>query len=114
MIRGGFKRKRGLDGQVTFAYYYSNRDLENIIKTPPQRDFICVSYLKYIAHICRHTSLAKKSLFSNAKCRYFRDPWIKISKLLGDISITQSKKETQSRVGFTRLLIQNYPFLSHS
>ena len=42
------------------------------------------------------------------KVPYYRDPWIGISKLLGDISITQAKRETQSKTGFLRLLSKNY------
>ena len=73
MVRGGFKRKQGLDGEDTFRFFYSNQDLERIVKTPPLRDFIRVSYLKYIAHICRqqNNSLVKINMFSITKCKYF-------------------------------------------
>ena len=116
MVRGGYRRKRGNDGGDNFAFFYTNKDLEHIIKTPPLRDFMCVIYLKYVAHICRspNTSLVKKSMFLIPKCKYYRDPWIKISKYLGGISINQCKRETQSRAGFTRLLTNIYPFLSNS
>ena len=116
MIRGGYRKKQETDGEDSFAFHYTNQDLEYMVNTPPLRDFICVFYLKYVAHICRstNTSLVKKSMFFIPKCKYYRDPWIKISNLLGGISINQSKRETQSRAGFTRLLLNKYPFLSKS
>ena len=42
------------------------------------------------------------------KTSYYRDPWIKISKLLGDIPIEQSKRETQSKTGFNGLLRKKF------
>ena len=42
------------------------------------------------------------------KTSYYRDPWIKISKLLGDIPIEQAKRETQSKTGFNGLLRKKF------
>ena len=69
-------------------------------------DYINSQYLKYTAHVCRRSNnnLTKLSLFMTPTVPYYRDPWISISKLLGDISITQAKRETQSKTGFLRLL----------
>ena len=104
MVRGGFRRKN-ID-QNDFAFDYSNKDLESIVKTPPLRDIINKQYLKYMAHVCRrpNKNLTKISLFSISKRRYFRDPWVKICKLLGDISVSQARRETQSSEGFINLL----------
>ena len=76
----------------------------------PLRDFIDKQYLRYVGHICRldNFCLAKVMLFTEPKRRHYRDPWIKISKLLG-ISIEQSKKMTQSRAEFAGLINQDQP-----
>ena len=112
MVRNGYRRKREINSE-SFAFRLSNSDLEKIIGTPPIRDFLNVSYLNYIAHVCRNSNknLTKISMFIKPECRYYRDPWIKIAKLLGGLSIDQAKRETQSRAGFHKLLIINYPFL---
>ena len=41
------------------------------------------------------------------KCNYYRDPWIKISKLLGGIPVRQAKRETQSKTCFIGLIRKN-------
>ena len=66
MVKGGFRRK-GEVGDQNFSFVYTNKDLENIAKTPPLRDFINTQYLRYIAHVCRmpNTNLTKLSLFFN-------------------------------------------------
>ena len=73
------------------------------------KDFINTQYLKYKAHVCRcpNSNLTKLSLFITPKCRYYRDPWIKISKLLGGIPVEQAKRETQSKTGFIGLIRKN-------
>jgi hypothetical protein len=117
MVRGGYRRKPSEDGETeNFAYVYSNSDLERMLKTMPVRQFITVQYLKYIAHICRsdNTNLTKISMFFTPTKKYYHDPWIIISKHLGGISITQAKRETQSRTGFIRLLCNLYPQLQKS
>ena len=113
MVRGGYRKKKDDSEEETFSFFYTNKDIENIVKTPPLRDFISVQYLSYIAHICRkeNSDPTKMALFFIPKARYFRDPWVKISKLLGGISISQCQRETQSRPGFRNLLCVNYPYL---
>ena len=67
-----------------------------IIKFRPLREFIDTQYLKYIARVCRrpNKNLTKLSLFYTPKASYYRDLWINISSLLGDITIEQAKRET--------------------
>jgi len=107
MVKGGFRRKPMEDGSDTnFSLVYTNNDILRITKCQPLRDYINSQYLKYTAHVCRRSNnnLTKLSLFMTPTVPYYRDPWIGISKLLGDISITQAKRETQSKTGFLRLL----------
>ena len=91
---------------INFSLVYTNLDIYRISKCQPVRNSIDTQYLKYIAHACRRTNnnLTKLSLFIIPKSRYYRDPWIKVSDLLGGISIQQAKRETQSKAGFFRLL----------
>ena len=105
MIKGGF-RKKPSEGDINFSLVYTNDDLLRITKCQPLRDVINSQYLKYIAHVCRrpNTNLTKLSLFIIPKSSYYRNPWIKISNLLGGITIEQAKRETQSKTGFLRLL----------
>ena len=112
MVKGGFRRKIE-DGLETFAFFYTNIELENIVKTPSLREFINIQYLRYIAHTCRrpNTNLVKLSLFFIPKTKYYRDPWLKVCNLLGDISKNQAKRETQNRSGFNELLVHNFPML---
>ena len=110
MVKGGFRKKPDIGSDTNFALVYTNIDLLRITKCHPLRDFIDTQYLKYIAHVCRrpNTNLTKLSLFITPKSRYHRDPWLKISKLLGGISAEQAKRETQSKTGFFRLLQMNF------
>ena len=91
MIRGGYRKKKDDSGEESFAFVYTNQDIQNSVKTPPLRDFIAVQYLSYVAHICRkeNDDPTKLALFFIPKAKYFRDPWVKISTLLGGISILQ-------------------------
>ena len=109
LVKGGYRKKSPEDPN-NFSLCYTNDDLLRVTRSQPLRDFINTQYLKYIAHVCRrpNNNLTKLSLFITPKSRYFRDPWIKISKLLGDISIKQAKRETQSKTGFLRLLQLKY------
>ena len=109
MVKGGFHKKPS-EGDKKFSLVYTNDDLLCITKCHPLRDFINSQYLKYIAHICRrpNTNLTKLSLFITLKSRYYRDPWIQVSKLLGGIAIKQAKREMQSKTGFLRLLQMKY------
>ena len=107
MIKDGFRRKPSLvKGEINHALFFANIDLERITKSQQLREHIDVQYLKYIAHTCRreNTNLTKLSLFFIPRVPYYRDPWIGISRLLGDLPIEQIKRETQSKTGFTRLL----------
>ena len=113
MIRGGYRKKKDDDGEESFAFVYTNSDIQNIVKTPPLRDFIAVQYLSYFAHICRkeNDDPTKRALFFIPKAKYYRDAWVKISSLLGGISKSQCQRETQSRPGFRNLLRINFPYL---
>ena len=110
MIKGGFRNKPSDGDANNFSLVYTNNDLLRITKCQPLRDFINTQYLKYVAHACRrpNTNLTKLSLFMIPKTPYYRDPWIKVSKLLGGITIEQAKRETQSKTGFLRLLHLKY------
>ena len=111
MVKGGFRKKPSEpENEVNFSLVYTNTDLQRIVKSQPLRDFIDIQYLKYIAHVCRrpNTNLTKLSLFISPKVNYYRDPWINITKLLGDITIDQARRETQSKTGFIRLLKRKY------
>ena len=111
MVKGGFRNKPTEPGNDTnFSLVYTNDDILRITKCRPLRDFIDTQYLKYIAHVCRrpNTNLTKLSLFYTPKASYYRDPWVNISSLLGDISIEQAKRETQSKTGFIGLLQKHY------
>ena len=72
---------------------------------PPLETFVNSQYLKYVGHTCRreNTRLTKKMLFAIPTKPYFRDPWLKISNLMG-ISIEQAKRTTQSRKKFAELV----------
>ena len=109
MVKGGFRRKEP-DNDLNFSFVYTNDDLQRIVNCQHIRDFINTQYLKYIAHVCRrpNTNLTKLSLFFIPRVSYYQDPWIKITKLLGDITIGQARRETQSKAGFIRLLKTNY------
>ena len=107
MVKGGFRRKpAATENETNFSLVYSNLEIENITKSKPLRDFMNLQYLRYIAHVCRRSNnnITKLSHFFIPSKNYFRDPWLIISKLLGGISISQAKRETQSRPGFNRLL----------
>ena len=107
---GGFRNKPSDGDASNFSLVYTNNDLLRITKCQPLWDFINTQYLKYVAHACRrpNTNLTKLSLFMIPKTPYYRDPWIKVSKLLGGITIEQAKRETQSKTGFLRLLHLKY------
>ena len=111
MVKGGFRRRPTEDGSDTnFSLVYTNIDILRITKCQPLRDFINSQYVKYTSHVCRRSNnnLTKLSLFMTPTVPYYRDPWIGISKLLGDISTTQAKRETQSKTGFLRILSKKY------
>ena len=110
MVKGGFRNKPDIGNNTNFALVYTNEDLLRITKCQPLRDFINIQYLKYIAHVCRcpNSNLTKLSLFITPKTSNYRDPWIKISKLLGGISTDQAKRETQSKTGFNGLLRKKF------
>ena len=109
MVKGGYRKKPDIGNDTNFALVYTNEDLLRITKSQPLKDFINTQYLKYIAHVCRcpNSNLTKLSLFMIPKCSYYRDPWIKISKLLGGIPVEQAKRETQSKTGFIGLIRTN-------
>ena len=96
MVRGGWRRQ-GTDDDGDFRFVYTNRRIEELLGTLPLREYIDKQYLKYIGHVCRleNFCLAKVMLFTEPARRYFRDPWIKISNLLG-LSIEQCKNLTSS------------------
>ena len=110
IVKGGWKRKYSpeeIDDEenADYSFIFSNKKIEQIVGTKPLRDFVNYQYLKYIGHICRQENvrLTKKMFFAKPTKSYFRDPWIKISKLL-QISIVQAKRQTQSREKFAELV----------
>ena len=68
-----------------YSFKYINAEIQDVVGTIPIRDAIYTQYLKYIAHICRlpNNAFPKKLLFAKPSRRYYRDTWLKISKLLG-------------------------------
>ena len=106
MVRGGWKRKgNNNENEEDFSLVYSNDRIQQIVGTQPLRNHINRQYLNYIGHICRaeNTALTKKMMFAKATRGYYRDPWIKISSLLG-VSAEQAKRTTQSRKEFAELV----------
>ena len=101
MVKGGWSRKNIPDNsedeenevqEADYEFVYTNKQIQQILKTTPLKDFIYSQYLKYIAHVCRaeNTSLTKIMLFANPQRRFYRNPWIKIAELLG-VSIDKLK-----------------------
>ena len=110
MVRGGWGRKKAVNvDEEEFAFKYTNEDIQNILKTSSLRDTINEQYLSYIGHVCRmpNDSIPKKLLFAKPQKSHYRDPWIKMSDILG-ISPDQIKKSTQSRNGYFELLRQRF------
>ena len=114
MVKGGWKRKNVQDGdfneeeedlEVDYSFIYSNQQIQDIVGTQPVRNYIDAQYLKYIGHVCRaeNNAYTKKMVFAKATRRNYRDPWIKISNLLG-VTIEQDKRVTQSRKKFAELI----------
>jgi len=111
MVKGGWKRKETpVDADENdYSFVYTNKEVENIMKTVPLHDFIYSQYLQYTAHICRaeNTAITKKLLFAKPSKKYYRDPWLKIADLLG-VSVDQAKRMTQSRSEFAELVRQRF------
>ena len=108
MIRGGWRRQEPENEDVEeFRFVYTNGRIEELMKTQPLRCYINSQYLKYTCHVCRldNNCIAKIMLFAVPTKRYFRDPWLKISTMLG-ITPDQAKKMTQSRPEFAGLVQQ--------
>ena len=111
MVKGGWKRRNvpedssDDESEADYSFVYNNKKIQEIVRTQPLETFINSQYLKYIGHVCRggNTSLTKKMLFAKPTKAYFRDPWIKISKLLGT-TINLAKQSTQSREKFAELV----------
>ena len=100
MVKGGWKRRHvpeneDDDEEANYAFIYTNEQIQNILKRTPLRNFMYSQYLKYIGHICRaeNTALTKILLFVKPDRKYYRDPWGKISGLLG-VSSDQAKWAT--------------------
>ena len=106
MVKGGWKRRDTSDDveKKDYRFVYTNADITGIIKTANLRDNVYAQYLRYTGHICRmpNTSLVKKMMFATPERRY-RNPWLKISELLG-VTIEQAKRVTQSRDEFNGLI----------
>ena len=110
MVKGGWKRRNAPgndfdeESEVDFSFVYSNKKIEKIIRTQPLESCINSQYLKYIGHVCRgeNTNLTKKIMFAKPT-KYFRDPWINISRILGTTT-EMAKRITQSREKFAELV----------
>ena len=111
MVGGGWKRRDTKDTteEKDFAFVYSNADVAGIVKTLSLRDFVYTQYLRYIGHICRmpNTSIVKKLLFASPIRKNYRNPWLKISELLG-VAVDQAKRTTQSRDKFNGLIWKRF------
>ena len=106
MVGGGWRRKKTeADEEENYSFVYTNDDVMKITKAAPLRNYVYAQYLKYIGHICRsnNKSIVKKIFFSHPTRDYFRNPWIKISDLLG-VSEDQAKRMTQSKHEFAELI----------
>ena len=107
MVRGGWKRhtSEGEEAGADYRLIYTNQRIEELMGTLPLRDYIDKQYLKYVGHICRldNFCLAKVMLFAEPTRSHYRDPWLKISRLM-DVSVQQAKKMTQSRAEFAGLV----------
>ena len=111
MVKGGWKRRyipdgtAGEDPEADYRYVYNNQKIREIVGTQPLADFINSQYLIYNSHVCRaeNTRLTKKMMFSEPTKAFFRDPWLKISKLLGTTT-DEAKRLTQSREKFAELV----------
>ena len=114
MVKGGWKRRFIPDGsedeelEADYGYVYSNEKIQKIIGTQPLENFIKSQYLKYIGHVCRaeNSRLTKKTFFAKPTKAYFRDPWLKISRMLGTTS-DEAKRTTQLRERFAELVRKN-------
>ena len=97
MVRGGWKRhtSEGEEAGADYRLIYTNQRIEELMGTLPLRDYIDKQYLKYVGHICRldNFCLAKVMLFAEPTRSHYRDPWLKISRLM-DVSVQQAKKMT--------------------
>ena len=117
MVKGGWSRKNvpgssedeSEDQEVDYAFVYTNKQIQDILKTTPLKDFIYSQYLKYVGHVCRaeNSSLTKIMMFARPQRRFYRNPWIKISELLG-VSTDQAKRMTQSRKEFAELVRRRF------
>ena len=117
MVKGGWSRKNvpgssedeSEDQEVDYAFVYTNKQIQDILKTTPLKDFIYSQYLKYVGHVCRaeNSSLTKIMMFATPQRRFYRNPWIKISELLG-VSTDQAKRMTQSRKEFAELVRRRF------
>ena len=94
MVRGGWRRKGdNNENEEDYSFVYSNDWIQEIEGTQPLEKFVNKQYLNYIGHICRgeNMGLTKIMMFAKVTSRYFRDPWIKVSSLIG-VSIEQAKR----------------------
>ena len=117
MVKGGWSRKNvpgssedeSDDQEVDYGFVYTNKEIQEILRTTPLKDFIYSQYLKYIGHVCRdeNTSLTKIMLFAKPQRKFHRNPWIKIAELLG-VSIDQAKRLTQSRKEFAEVIRRRF------
>ena len=60
--------------------------------------FIDTQCLKYV-DVCGRliTNLTKFNVFVTPEATYYRDAWINIAKLFGNITIEQAKRETETK-----------------
>ena len=106
MVRGGWKRKGDSnESEADYSFVYTNKRIQDIVGTQSVRRHINRVYLKYIGHVCRaeNTAITKKIMFARSTKAYYRDPWIKISAMLG-VTMEQAKRVTQSRNKFAELV----------
>ena len=113
MVKGGWARKEMPEDVDEVSYsFITNEEVQRITKTMPLCDFTYLQYLlstsfRYGEMKSENTALTEKAtvLFANSNKRFYRDPWLKISELLG-VSVDQAKRLTQSRTNFIELVHQ--------
>ena len=122
MVRRGYKRRNApkkttknknvdpetlVEGELDYAYVFSNKRLLEITKSPNIADFANIQFLKYTAHVCRmeNDSTQKQMLFDK---RQKQSVWTKTDKILG-IARRQAWRLFMDKNAFQRLVDTVYP-----
>ena len=108
LIRGGYARKKSIDGQESWALKYSNSDVRRICKTPDITEFCEKQYLKFVAHTTRrrNDSLQKVTLFGTPK-KYQKCLWKRMAAKTG-LDPIQLRKTMFDRDSFNKWISARY------